>query len=350
MTDVINKGLFTTCNIVCTYYVKSSDGITKDKFKSGGAGVFYTVDKENGDALIITNFHVLYNTSAQTENNIISQIEIFLYGDTYFLTPIQATYIGGSATYDLALIEVKGSEEIKKSFVTKSVFGDSNDLNIGETVLAIGNPGTDGTSVTKGSINVPYEQVVIENALEKEVNMRVIRYDAAVNPGNSGGGLFNAKGELIGIVNAKYVKSNYDGIGYAIPSNLVKLVVENIINYCYGVENEKVRKPYFGIYTKVAKSTTVFNESKNRYDVIETIVVDSFEEGSALANRLRAGDVINSYKYAGKTYAVTHLYDISEMLFMVGVGDILVLNVTGTDNLDRSISVTITQGYLKYVD
>ena len=350
LTSAINKGIFTACNIVCTHYTPAGDGSGDVAYSSGGSGVFYSVDKNTGDALVITNYHVVYNESSNTENQIVENIDVHLYGDTYFTSPIEATYIGGTATYDLALLKITGSELIKNSYALQAEFADSEKISLGETVLAIGNPGTDGSSVTKGIVNVVSEQVIMDTAKDEEVNMHVIRYDAAVNPGNSGGGLFNAEGKLIGIVNAKLVKSGYEGTGYAIPSNLVQNIVQNILDYCYGTQNESVVRPYLGIYTKVVSSFAVYNQETDSYDIKETIIVDSVENDSLLLNKFNAGDTFVSYTYAGITYPIEHIYTVPEFLINVRVGDVITFNFTTKNGQSRSVTVEIRQGFMREIE
>lgn len=349
---VVNRGLFTTVNILA--YYKDSSGETTSK--TGGAGVIYSLDKENGDALIVTNFHVVYNGNALTDNKICDVIDLHLYGDFYYKHPITAEYVGGSADYDIALLSVKGSEEIKNSSILQADFGDSEGVRVGERIITIGNPDSDGMSVTTGIISVASETVTLNNALGTSVNMRVIRYDAAVNPGNSGGSLFNSSGKLIGIINAKLIKTKYENIGYAIPSNLVKLLVENIIANCYGVANESVIKPVLGIVVEAVDSEAEYDSENEIITSTDTVQIIELSERCIDKNLFRVGDVLLSVAHikSGETlpsvkYTVTKLYTVSEMLLTVRQGDSLAITLlrSGTET---TVKIDVVASYMSEVE
>ena len=169
--------------------------------EGAGSGVIISLD-----GYIVTNNHVIEKSTKITVqlNN----------GEEY-----DAELIGRDVKTDLAVLKInaKGLKPAK--------WGDSSELIVGELAVAIGNPlGKLGGTVTEGIIS----------ALSREINidrhvMTLMQTTAAVNPGNSGGGLFNDKGELIGIVNAKFIGSDIEGIGFAIPADLAKEVVERLI-------------------------------------------------------------------------------------------------------------------------
>ena len=113
--------------------------------------------------------------------------------------------------------------------LTPATFGDSAALAAGETIVVVGNPlGSLGGSITSGIISATDREIEIDKQ-----TMNLIQIDAAVNPGNSGGALFNLKGELVGIVNAKYSSEEVEGLGFAIPINTAKATIEDIIEYGY---------------------------------------------------------------------------------------------------------------------
>ena len=135
----------------------------------------------------------------------------------------EAQLIGTDAQTDVAVIKVEG---VTLQPVT---LGDSDQIGVGDTAIAIGNPlGELGGTVTNGIISALDRQIVLENQ-----TMTLLQTNAAINPGNSGGGLFNDKGELIGLVVAKSSGTNVEGLGFAIPVNVVKDVVESIIDVGY---------------------------------------------------------------------------------------------------------------------
>ena len=123
-----------------------------------------------------------------------------------------------------------------------SVF-DSEMINVGESAIAIGNPEGNGFSTSLGIVSVDSEYIEMTGADGvTNVEFRVMRIDTAVNGGNSGGGLFNSKGELIGIVNAKIQSTTVENIAYAIPSNLAAAVADNIIYHCLDTDVYKPQR------------------------------------------------------------------------------------------------------------
>jgi len=173
--------------------------------EGAGSGVIITAD-----GYIITNNHVIEGASTVTVT-------------TTNGTKYPAEVIGYDSESDLAVLKVEATD------LTPAVVGDSTKLVVGEEVLAIGNPlGSLGGTVTNGIISALARQVTIDGT-----EMTLLQTNAAVNPGNSGGGLFNLAGELVGIVNAKSSGSGIEGLGFAIPSNMASQVVEQLINYGY---------------------------------------------------------------------------------------------------------------------
>ncbi len=174
--------------------------------EGAGSGVIIS---ENG--YIVTNLHVIENSRA---------IKVILEnGNTY-----QATVIGADSDTDIAVLSISANEKL-----SPVIFGNSQDLSHGEEVVVIGNPlGSLGGSVTNGIISALERTVTIEDKV-----MMLIQTNATVNPGNSGGGMFNMFGELVGIVNAKSAGNNIEGIGFAIPVNSVINVSKQIIENGY---------------------------------------------------------------------------------------------------------------------
>ena len=205
-------------------------------------------------AFVITNYHVVYDSDSDTDNHVSDQIYLYLYGMEDEAYAIPATYVGGSANYDIAVLRVEQSEVLKSAVDSGSAaavtVGDSDVVLPGETAIAIGNPsatGLSGLSVTRGIVSVDSEYITMTAADDSgEVSFRVIRIDAPVNSGNSGGGLYNDAGELIGIVNAKINSVELESIGYAIPSNVARAIADNIIDYCYGADCETVMRGMLG--------------------------------------------------------------------------------------------------------
>jgi len=184
-----------------------SSGARLGQYVSQGAGSGVIV---TGDGYIVTNNHVIDKAS---------KITVRLKDGRSF----EAALVGTDSKTDLAVIK------IDITGLQAAVLGDSSKLTVGELAVAVGNPlGQLGGTVTNGIISALDREIEIDN--EK---MTLLQTNAAINPGNSGGGLFNASGELIGIVNAKSSGSDVEGLGFAIPVNSVKPVMEDLINLGY---------------------------------------------------------------------------------------------------------------------
>ena len=294
---------------------------------SAGSGVIYSLDKENGNAYIITNYHVVYDADKAAENKGNGIVEndnifVYLYGivGVDFLSPgtsgytdtsgkaIKATYVGGSMAYDIAVLKVGGGDNLKSSEAEAATFA-KNGVTAGEKVYAIGNASGKGISVSMGAVSVESEYIMM-NAADKstKVSFHVLRTDSAINPGNSGGGLFNAAGELVGIVNAKSSASSSDettieNVGYALPASDVGAVAANIIEYAKDGNIGAVYKPYFGMKTQVESAESDWNETGDKLEVNEKLRVASVtttSNGAGLAaGKLETGDKILAVRVIG---------------------------------------------------
>lgn len=178
---------------------------------SAGSGVIFSQTDNYG--YIVTNYHVVEDG----ENIGIRLTD----GSEY-----SAEYIDGDEFSDIAVLKMKkhGNEEF-----TVATLGSSDSLQVGEEIVAIGNPlGTLGGTVTNGIISALDRQIVVEN-----IPMTLLQHNAAINSGNSGGGLFNLSGELVGIVNAKKAAGGIEGLGFAIPIDLVSNIITEILEKGY---------------------------------------------------------------------------------------------------------------------
>ncbi|MGM9666001.1 MAG: S1C family serine protease [Eubacteriales bacterium] len=192
---------------------------------------------EHDGYYIITNAHVITNDKGKTATS----ITVALRDGTEY----EATVKGYDTDGDIAVLMI---EESEKDLVCASFVNDSDDLMVGESVIAIGNPlGELGGSVTTGIISALDREISVDGT-----KMNLLQIDAAINPGNSGGGLFNMKGELIGIVNAKSTGSDIEGIGFAIPANDAFRLSSDIINYGYVV------KSYIGVGYNIGKDGNIY--------------------------------------------------------------------------------------------
>ena len=312
------QGLRSAVSVICSFNGGSSG--------SAGSGVIYKLEAESGSAFIITNYHVVYNSASKTANRISDDINVLLFGLEYEEYAIPATYVGGSANYDIAILRVDNSELLKASAENGSAkeitISNSDFVAAGQTAIAIGNPEADGISVTTGIVSVDSEHITM-NAINGlgSVEMRVIRIDTAVNSGNSGGGLFNARGELIGIVNAKIKSEDVENIGYAIPSNVARAIADNIIDYCYEKECETVMRGMLGVTISMDSITTDYDEELGMIVITQKIKVVSVNQGGLAEEILMPDDIISAISINGDLTTITRQHHVIDAMLDVREGD-----------------------------
>ena len=310
---------------------------------AAGSGVIYKIDKQTGDAYIITNYHVIYY------KGMASKIDLYLYGMQSKSYAIPATFVGGSITNDIAVLKVTGSEVLKKSHSIAATFGNSDLVRVFDTAIVVGNAKGDGMSATKGIISVESESIDILGATDEVITLRVIRTDASINQGNSGGGLYNASGELVGIVSARTSGAYVDNLGYAIPSNLVKYLADNIIDNCNGEDKTQVERPVLGVTIKASSLGVIIDPETGDILQAQKVSVDSINEDSVLKDMLQVGDIINSITIDGVKYEIIKTYQIPDLMLLARVGSVVVTNATrGEQTFD--ISITITSEMITYLD
>ncbi len=336
-----SKSVLSVVSIVCEFDRRSPQQ---------GAGVIYQLDKEKGNAYIITNYHVVYNAYSSQDNRISNSISLYLYGQEATKYAIPATYIGGSMNYDLAVLKVENSSVLMQSSAAAAAVADSDEVSILETAIAVGNPEGIGLSATVGCVNVDSEYIeismILKNGYSKYFELRCIRIDAAVNGGNSGGGLFNDKGELIGIVNAKLAEDNVDNIGYAIPSNVAVAVAENIIDYCDGTAYESVRRCIIGVKVGATASGVNYDTETGKIRKWEKVVITEVTSGGAADGILFAGDVVNSITIDGIKHDVTRRHHVIDSMLNARVGSSVSINIT-RDGTARDVIIEIKNTMLE---
>ena len=250
----------------------------------------------SSDGYIVTNYHVVKGATS---------VKVTLYsGDTY-----DATVIGGDSDYDVAVIKINASG------LPAVTLGNSADVNVGDTVLAIGNP--------LGELTFSMSQGIV-SCCDRAINVdgtpfNMIQVDASINPGNSGGPLVNLYGEVVGIVSAKYSSysnTTVEGLGFAIPISDVQAIITDII------ENGQVTgKAYLAI-----KAGTMTEQMAAQYDIdiTEGVFVYSTESGGAGEKAgLQLGDVITKLNDT----AITSMTDLTMAKKSYKAGDTVTLTV-----------------------
>lgn len=281
-----------------------------------GSGVIYQIDKEKGDAYIITNYHVVYCNGADTDNDISDDIKCYLYGQEYDKYAINATFIGGSMNYDIAVLKVTGSDVLRESKAVAAEFADSNNVSILDTAIAIGNPEGLGIAATVGAVNVESEYITMRSLDNSGyIQIRVLRIDTAVNAGNSGGGLYDDRGRIIGIVNAKITDSSVDNIAYAIPSNVAKYVTDNIIHYdSVDPNNDSVYRLLVGVDVEVKSAGVNLDSETGKILKYEKVAVSKITQGGVCDGKLELGDVINKVIIDGNEYEIMRTYNLIDVM------------------------------------
>ena len=303
-----------------------------------GAGVIYKLDKSKGDAYIITNYHVVYNSNATAKNGISTDITVYLYGSENEGEGIKATYVGGSANYDIALLRISGSAALKASIAEAATLADSDKVSVLDTAIAIGNPGGMGISATAGYVSVDSEEITLSVSGSSYVSMRVMRVDTAVNGGNSGGGLFDAEGNLIGIVNAKIADTSIENIAYAIPSNVANHLATSILSD----ESHRATRCILGLVPTVSASRAVIDPESGKISILETVTVGSINEGSVTEGKLQVGDVIRALTIDGKKITLSRKYQVIENMFAARVGSTVIFDIE-RNGTPLTVSFTITE-------
>ena len=277
----------------------------QNQVESGaGSGVIIS-----SDGYILTCAHVVSGAS---------QITVTI-GDTDYT----ATVVGEDDTSDVAVLKIDATG------LTPATVGDSDSLSVGDSVLAVGNPlGELGGTVTSGIVSALNRSVTIQGTSSTNT-MSLIQMDASVSPGNSGGGLFNMNGELIGLVNAKSSSSNAEGLGFAIPINDAIQVAQDLL------ENGYVSgRPYMGItYLAVTNAQTAAQFNVNAYGVY---VVDVVQGGPADKAGLKVGDRIVSIDGT----EIAQKDDLGTLMQQHTAGDTLSITVA-RDGQMQTVSLTL---------
>ncbi len=259
---------------------------------------------------------------------------------------MSATYVGGSLSYDIAILKITGSTVLINSIAAVAEFANSDKVSVLDTVIAVGNAQGSGISATVGYVNVESEYITMTGVDDKtEVTLRVIRTDAAVNPGNSGGGLFNDKGEVVGIVNAKSATNGVDNIGYAIPSNVAKSIAENIIHYCDNTSKTCVYRGMLGITVTAENPNTVYDTVTGKIYKIEDVTISAIT-GTAAKKVLKVGDVLKSITVDGKKQQITRFHQVVDSMLDAREGSTVVITFV-RGGKEQSATITVTKDMIE---
>ena len=294
----VNSTVGIKTSITTNYWGYQSSGA------AAGSGFVYSAD-----GYIITNYHVIEDSSS---------ITVTMYDGTAYNAEVK----GYDADNDIAVLKIDAEN------LTPVTLGSSDQLRVGDEVLAIGNPLGELTfSLTKGCVSALNRDITLSGG----ITMDLIQTDTAINSGNSGGALFNMYGEVVGITNAKYSGRGYssasvDNIGFAIPIDNVKRIITDI------VEKGHVVKPYIGV------TMATLSSDMQSFGYPMGVVIKSVEKDSPAE---KAGLKVNDIITAVNGEAVTSSGGLKEYVARCTPGDELVFTVFRQDSEELKLTVTI---------
>ena len=387
MLDTDSNGSLDTAYIITNYHVAYIENYSNDSnyvaYYNVADGSYFLGSEVPSDSIkhgrnfdsstgnIVTYNYFLENsiTRLSTEEGLTKHFlngtngqyyGIYLYGYNNSANyKMNATFVGGSADNDIAVLKIErddlSSEMAEVLFASGSYYQatirESTSLSEGEKIIAVGNPlianvTSDMTmagkeqsfvdsmvlSSTGGIVSVVSDEQLFSSILNSSLTttMRLIRVDAAINSGNSGGGLYDLHGNLVGIVNSKMASSTIDNMGFAIPINVAKGVADQVISQCDGTANTRIKTLKtenlgFSVENGVSKTkkiTTASGEKvwKKSYNVL---VKDLSNTSIAHTSGLINGDIITEVSFGGATYSAADYfacdYELKDLLVKVNL-------------------------------
>ena len=348
-TGVIQKSLQSAVTVYAEFCVTQSSGwpfgsMLKGLSQSIGSGVIYEID--DSSVYFVTNYHVVYNSSANADNgsDIGRRLVVYLYGSEdkdkpaqingetdelgypvldYGDYAIECEFVGGSYSNDLAVLRADKADvfAVNDSVAAASV---ADGYAVGQTAIAIGNTEAEGISVTEGIVSVEREEVLFTGGRTQEV----LRIDTAIYSGNSGGGLFDLKGRLIGITNGGNEEDQ--NINYAIPLQVVRGTVENILFHATdGDDNTNgLLTPTLGIGLESQNARYVYDAAEGYGKIYEDVAVATVSSRSIAAGiGIEEGDLVCAFLINGKAYEIARSYDIADLRLTLRPGDTISFTV-----------------------
>lgn len=288
-----------------TYTSQNIWGILSEN-EGQGSGIIYSAD-----GYIVTNYHVIEEAIGKDNAKV------------YVLFPddesVEAKIVGYDSVTDMAVLK------IDKKGLTAAEFGNSDEISVGELAVAIGNPLGEEFA---GSVTVGYISATNRKIATDGTTYNLIQTDAAINSGNSGGPLVNASGKVIGVNTVKIASTGVEGMGFAIPSNDILPIIEELIT------NKKIVRPYIGV-----GGITLSKDLAATYNLVEGIYIQTVDEkGPAYIAGIKQGDVITEAE--GKK--VTSIAELNEIKYKKKVGDSIKLKIYREKEY-KEITVVLTE-------
>ena len=319
VVSITTKSVQDVQNYLGYYGFGGSQGYTtQQEVEGSGSGII--VGKNDDNLLIATNYHVVEGADTVS----VTCID----GETY-----EATVNGYDEDKDLAVVSVALSDVSDDTLdeIEVATIGSSDDLKVGEQVIAIGNALGYGQSVTSGIVSAT------ERTLDGYEGGTLIQTDAAINPGNSGGALLNSNGEVIGINTAKVATDSVEGMGYAIPISDASDTIQNLMNQETKTKVSEAEQGYLGI-----QGVDVSDESAKMYNMPTGVYIsDVVKNGGAQQAGLTKGSVITGLE--GTT--ISDMNSLKEQLQYYRVGDKVKVTVQVPGNngeyTEKTVEVTL---------
>ncbi len=302
VAEVYAANVSATVGITTSITTENYWGVTPQAATSGSGFIF------TEDGYIITNYHVVEGTNA---------VSVSLYDGTRH----DAKVVGYDASNDLAVLKVEATG------LSPVVIGDSDNLNVGDSVVAIGNPLGELTfSLTAGAVSAKDRTVTFSDGN----SMNLLQTDCAINSGNSGGPLFNLYGEVIGITNAKYSsgygETSIDNIAFAIPMNSVLKEIKDIVEKGY------ISRAYIGV------SVDTVREDVQKYGIpAGAEVISVTEDAPAHKAGLKVGDIVT---HVNDTVIKTS-QDLVDAVQSKEIGETITLTIY---RMGETLTLTVTTG------
>lgn len=295
------------------------------QYESESAGSGIIVGSNETELLICTNNHVVEGANTLTVT--------FIDEESY-----EAKIKGTSADDDLAVIAVALddiSKETKEQIMIAQT-GDSDEMRVGEQVVAIGNALGYGQSVTTGIISAKDRMIQVQEGMDVYTYENLIQTDAAINPGNSGGALLNMNGEVIGINSAKASSSGVEGMGYSIPISKAMPILEKLMSRETRSKVDESEASYIGI-----TGEGVSSEATQLYGIPAGIYLISVGEGSPAEEAgLQESDIITEFD----GISVTSMSDLRELLLYYAAGETVEMTVQSNENgayTEKTVEITL---------
>lgn len=333
VSEIVDAVMPSIVAITSTTYVESSDyysyffGSDAGTYEETGAGSGIIIEESDTELLIVTNNHVVEGADSLTIQFVDDE-------------SVEGYVKGTDAESDIAIVSVPLSDisESTLSVIKKATLGDSDEMEVGDGVIAIGNALGYGQSVTTGVISAVDREITID-----EYTMTVLQTDAAINGGNSGGALINASGEVIGINCAKYSSSSYsgsasiEGMGFAIPISSATDIINELMNRETRTVVDEDSRGSLGIY-----GYDVTSDVAEYYSMPQGVyVTDVISGGAAEEAGIVATDIITAFD--GQT--VSSMESLQDMLTYYSEGETVTVTISyrdGRDYVEKDVEVTLS--------